>query len=193
MVNGPRIGILALQGDVLEHRLALAQVGAEGVPVRSEEELATVEGLIIPGGESSTIGMLLERYELIEPLRARIAAGMPAYGTCAGLILMAQKVEESNLPRIGCLDIAVRRNAFGRQVDSFETDLNVPAIGAEPFRGIFIRAPIITAAGPEVEVLSEIPAGPVLVRQGRLLGGAFHPELTDDPRLHAYFLRMVTG
>src|SRR5205807_6023780 len=132
----------------------------------TEQDLRALDGLILPGGESSVIGMLLERYELLEPVRERIDAGMPAYGTCAGLILMARDVEGSNLPRIGCLDVTVRRNAFGRQVDSFETDLQVPAIGDPPFRGVFIRAPIVTATGPDVEVLAEIPSGPVLVRQG---------------------------
>jgi 5'-phosphate synthase pdxT subunit len=187
----PRIGVLALQGDVQEHLQALERWGAAALRVRDERDLEGVDGLILPGGESSTIGMLLERYGLMEPVRERIRQGMPAYGTCAGLILMARDIEGSPLPRIGCLDVTVRRNAFGRQVDSFETDLDVPALGEPPFRGVFIRAPIILSVGKEVEVLSAIPQGPVLVRQGPLLGSAFHPELTEDLRLHDYFVRMT--
>jgi 5'-phosphate synthase pdxT subunit len=191
MVRPARIGVLALQGDVQEHVEALRRAGASPSRVRALEELEAIDGLIIPGGESSVVGMLLERYGLMERLRQRVAEDLPVYGTCAGLILMARESEGSDLPRLGCLDVAVRRNAFGRQVDSFETDLAVPAIGPPDFRGVFIRAPIILTVGDAVEVLARIPEGPVLVRQGRMLGGAFHPELTDDLRLHRYFLDMV--
>jgi 5'-phosphate synthase pdxT subunit len=187
----PRLGVLALQGDVQEHLEALERCGTQPVRVRDARDLEGLDGLVIPGGESSVIGMLLERYGLLEPVRERLRTGLPAYGTCAGLILMARDVEESPLPRIGCLDVAVRRNAFGRQVDSFEADLEVPALGEPPFRGVFIRAPIILSVGDGVEVLGRIAEGPVLVRQGPLLASAFHPELTGDLRLHEYFVEMT--
>lgn len=187
----PRIGVLALQGDVLEHMAALERAGAAPFRVRDAEELAAAEGLVIPGGESPVIGMLLQRYGLMDSAREAIRQGLPVFGTCAGLILMARAIEGADPPRLGVLDVCVRRNAFGRQVDSFEADLDVPALGAAPLRGIFIRAPQVVAAGPGVEVLAELPSGPVLVREGSLLGGAFHPELTDDLRVHEYFLRMV--
>ncbi len=193
MAGNPRVGVLALQGDVQEHHTALERAGARPVRVRDPHDLDGVGGLILPGGESSVIGMLMERYGLLEPLRARIDAGLPIYGTCAGLILMARDVLESHLPRLGCLEATILRTAFGRQVDSFETDLEIPVLGGAPFRGVFIRAPQITSVGPGVNVLASIDAGPVLVRQGRLLASAFHPELTDDLRLHDYFLRMVRG
>ncbi|MBI3911764.1 MAG: pyridoxal 5'-phosphate synthase glutaminase subunit PdxT [Armatimonadetes bacterium] len=192
MVTQPRIGVLALQGDVPEHLHALGEAGAQAVAVKTLAGLAAVDGLVIPGGESTTIGMLLERYGLMAPLRERIAAGMPLYGTCAGLILMAREVEGSEQPRLGCMDITVRRNAYGRQVDSFEVDVPAPELGGtNPLRAVFIRAPQITAIGPEVRILAEMPNGPILVRQGSLLGGTFHPEMTEDRRVHAYFRRMV--
>jgi len=187
----PRIGVLGLQGDVPEHFQALEQAGAEPVLVKTAAALESVDGLIVPGGESTTVGMLLERFELMEPLRRRVADGMPLFGTCTGLILMAKEIEGSRQPRIGCMDIAVRRNAYGRQVDSFETELAAPALGEEPVRAVFIRAPQVTRADPGVEILAETEAGPVLVRQGHLLGAAFHPELTPDARIHRLFVRMV--
>ncbi len=187
----PTIGVLALQGDVPEHLRALREAGAEALPVKTREALDQVDGLVIPGGESTTVGMLLERFELMEPLRQRIDAGMPVFGTCTGLILLAREIEGSHQPRIGRMDVSVRRNAFGRQVDSFEVDVPVPEIGQEPVRAVFIRAPRITHAEPQVEVLAETEAGPILVRQGRLLGATFHPELTHDSRVHRLFVEMT--
>jgi len=187
-----RVGILGMQGDVPEHARAVERAGGEAVVVKTVAQLGQVDALIIPGGESTTIGMLLERYGLMEPLRERVAAGMPLFGTCAGLILMAREIEGSEQPRIGCLDAVVRRNAYGRQIDSFETEVPPGELGGEaPVRAVFIRAPQIVSVAPEVKVLLELPEGPILVRQGHLLGGTFHPELTDDPRVHRYFLAMV--
>jgi 5'-phosphate synthase pdxT subunit len=187
----PTIGVLALQGDVREHLHALEGAGAHGVPVKTRKALAEVDGLVIPGGESTTVGMLLERFELMEPLRERIAAGMPVFGTCTGLILMAKEIEGSRQPRIGCMDVAVRRNAYGRQVDSFEAHLPAPALGEEPVTAVFIRAPQVTRVDEGVEVLADSEAGPVLVRQGRMLGATFHPELTGDHRVHRLFVEMT--
>jgi len=189
-ISKPTIGVLALQGDVPEHIKALEEAGANAVPVKTVERLKEVDGLVIPGGESTTVGMLLERFELMEPLRRRVAEGMPLFGTCTGLILMAREIEGSPQPRIGCLDVAVRRNAYGRQVDSFETDVPAPALGEEPLRAVFIRAPQVTRVEPGVEVLAESEAGPILVRQGRMLGATFHPELTGDRRVHSLFVEM---
>jgi pyridoxal 5'-phosphate synthase pdxT subunit len=187
----PTIGVLALQGDVPLHLRALEGAGADAVPVKTLEALERVDGLIIPGGESSTVGMLLERFNLMEPARERIRAGMPVFGTCTGLILLAMDIEESRQPRIGLLDVTVRRNAYGRQVDSFESDIPVAALGDPPVRAVFIRAPRVTRVQPGVEVLGETEAGPVLVRQGNILGAAFHPELTEDRRIHALFVEMA--
>lgn len=187
----PKIGVLDIQGDVPEHVRALEAAGAEAVRVKTREALDAVDGLVIPGGESTTVGMLLERFELMEPLRERIAEGMPLFGTCTGLILMAKEIEGSRQPRIGCLDVAVRRNAYGRQVDSFEADVNVADVAGEPVRAVFIRAPQITRVDPGVEVLAEGEMGPLLVRSGKLLGATFHPEMTDDARIHELFVRMV--
>jgi pyridoxal 5'-phosphate synthase pdxT subunit len=185
------IGVLALQGDVREHVAAVEECGAQAVKVRTVDELNAVDGLIIPGGESSTVGMLLERYGVMEPLRERIESGMPVFGTCTGLILMAREIEGSGQPRIGCMDVAVQRNAYGRQVDSFETTVKAPEVGEEPLRAVFIRAPKISRTGPGVEVLAETEAGPVLVRQNHLLAASFHPELTGDRRVHQLFINMV--
>jgi pyridoxal 5'-phosphate synthase pdxT subunit len=187
----PNIGVLALQGDVREHLAALESCGARAVKVRTVEELKEVDGLIIPGGESSTVGMLLERYGVMEPLRERIEAGLPVFGTCTGLILMAKEIEGSGQPRIGCMDVAVQRNAYGRQVDSFETSVEALALGIEPLRAVFIRAPKISRTGPEVEVLAETEGGPILVRQNHLLAASFHPELTADRRVHRLFIEMT--
>ncbi|MGE3289636.1 MAG: pyridoxal 5'-phosphate synthase glutaminase subunit PdxT [Pseudonocardia sp.] len=198
----PEIGVLALQGDVREHVAALTAAGARAVPVRRAAELHTVDGLVIPGGESTTISRLLVTFELLEPLRARIAAGMPAYGSCAGMILLATEVLDGrpDQEQLGGLDVVVRRNAFGRQVDSFEADLPVDGVGGGPVRAVFIRAPWVEKAGADVEVLATIPdtvdataaAGRIVaVRQGGILATAFHPELTGDGRIHELFARMV--
>jgi pyridoxal 5'-phosphate synthase pdxT subunit len=183
--------VLALQGDVREHLQAVERAGGVGVPVKTREALESVDALIIPGGESTTVGKLLERFELMEPLRRRAEEGMPLFGTCTGLILMAREIVGSEQPRLGLLDVAVERNAFGRQLDSFEADLEIPALGGPPVRAVFIRAPRVTRTGPGVEVLASVPEGAVLVRQGRLLGSAFHPELTDDLRIHEWVVRMA--
>lgn len=187
----PTIGVLALQGDVREHVRALERAGAEAVPVKTRTALEAVDGLIIPGGESSTVGMLLERFDLMQPLQDRVTEGMPLFGTCTGLILMAKEIQGSAQPRIGCMDVSVHRNAYGRQIDSFEAEVPVPALGDEPVRAVFIRAPQITHVEPGVEVLADTESGPILVRQGHLLGATFHPELTDDLRVHQLFIRMI--
>jgi pyridoxal 5'-phosphate synthase pdxT subunit len=187
----PTIGVLALQGDVPEHLRALEESGARAVPVKTREALESVDGLVIPGGESSTVGMLLERFELMQPLRDRIRDGLPVFGTCTGLILLAKEIEGSRQPRIGVMDVTVQRNAYGRQVDSFEVDVQAPEVGTDPVRAVFIRAPRVTQVQDGVEVLAETEAGPVLIRQGRLLGATFHPELTGDRRIHELFVRMA--
>jgi pyridoxal 5'-phosphate synthase pdxT subunit len=176
-----KAGVLALQGDFREHAAMFAQAGATPVLVRTPEELATVDCLAIPGGESTTITKLARRFELVEPIRERAANGMPVFGTCAGMIVMATEVEGGE-PLLGVMDIGVTRNAYGRQVDSFETDVEVVGIG--PVRAVFIRAPQVVRVGPGVEVLAEHAGVPVLVRQGNLLAAAFHPEIAGDPRLH---------
>lgn len=186
-----RIGVLALQGAFAEHCRALEALGCTACEVRRVEELEDLDGLIIPGGESTTIGSLLVKWGLMEALKEKIIAGLPVYGTCAGLILLAKEIAGSAQPRLGVMDIQVLRNGYGRQVDSFEADLDIAVLGPEPFVGVFIRAPIIQEVGPGVEVLAEWEGYPVLVRQGKLLASTFHPELTNDLRLHRYFLQMV--
>lgn len=189
-----RIGVLALQGDVAEHAAMLASVGAEPVPVKRPEQLDGVDGLIIPGGESTTIGKLLRRFDLLAPLQERVRAGWPIYGTCAGMILLANDIEDAgqDQPSIGGMAIGVRRNAFGTQRESFETDLEMPEIGDEPLHAVFIRAPVMTRVGNGVEVLALLEdKRPVAARQGNLLVSAFHPELTDDVRMHRYFREVV--
>lgn len=156
--------------------------------VRTREEISAVDGLIIPGGESTTIGKLLTRFGLLEPIRERIREGMPVFGTCAGAILLAKEIEGSDQDRLGVMDIAVMRNAYGRQIESFEADVDVPSISGDPVRGVFIRAPIITSTGPGVEVLGTFEDHPVVVRQANLLAATFHPELAGDRRLHSIFL-----
>ena len=188
-----KIGVLALQGAVAEHTQMLSALGAEAVPVRLPAELDGLDALIIPGGESTTIGKLLSDYGLIEPIRRLAKKGLPIFGTCAGLVLLAKKVPNLELEPIGMMDIEVKRNAFGRQVDSFEADLKIPALYNGTFHGIFIRAPIIEKVDRSVEVLCQLNGKPVAVKQGKLLGCAFHPELTDDLRLHQYFLNIVSG
>ncbi len=189
-----RVGVLALQGSFAEHAEALRGVGATPVLVRLPAHLEGIDGLIIPGGESTTIGKLLVNAELLEPLRRAVSRGLPVYGTCAGMILLARDIGGRDQPLLGVMDISVRRNAFGRQVDSFEESLSVPSLGDAPFRGVFIRAPLIEKTGPGVSVLAKLADGRVVAaRQGRLLATAFHPELTDDSRVHRYFLDMIEG
>ena len=185
-----KVGVLGLQGDVREHLRALDSVGCASAVVKRADELADVDALIIPGGESTTIGKLLERFELLEPLRERIEEGMPAFGTCAGLILLAREVngDQDHSHRLGSLDVAVRRNAYGRQVDSFEADLDVRGL-EEPVRAVFIRAPVIERVGDSVEVLASVEGSPVLVRQGSLLASSFHPEIAGDDRVHQVFVQ----
>lgn len=188
--NSSYIGVLAMQGAFQKHVAALQRCGVEGREVRTAEEIAGSAGLILPGGESTTIGMLLERFALTDAIRNLAARGAPILGTCAGMILMAKGIVGSDQPRLGFMDIAVRRNAFGRQVDSFETDLEVKGFD-RPVRAVFIRAPYIESVAPQVEVLAEFEGKPVLARQGNFLVAAFHPELTDDPRIHQYFLSLI--
>ena len=187
-----KVGVLGLQGDFREHARALDGAGATPVVVKTPEELAGVDALVMPGGESTTIGKLLDRFELLEPLRERVREGMPLYGTCAGLILMAAEIEgrEDAPHRLGVLDVVVRRNAYGRQVDSFETDLDVAGL-ERPYRAVFIRAPVVERAGEDVEVLASVDGKPVLVRQGTLFASTFHPEMTGDNRVHSMFVGMV--
>ena len=193
----PTIGVLAVQGDVREHLSALEECGASTIRVRRVEELDRCDGLVIPGGESTTIDKLTRTFGLRDPLRARIADGLPVYGSCAGMILLADRILDG--PRdqqtLGGLDITVRRNAFGRQVDSFEADLTVTGIAGAPMRAVFIRAPWVEQAGPEVEVLASVETSgsehPVVVRQGSLLATSFHPEVTGDHRVHALFVDVV--
>ncbi len=187
-----KIGVLGLQGDVREHARALERAGATPVVVRRPDEIASVDGVVLPGGESTTIGKLLDRFELLEPLRRRATAGMPLYGTCAGMILMATEIAgpQAAPHRLAVMDIAVRRNAYGRQVDSFEADLEVAGL-ASPLRAAFIRAPVVERVGPAVEVLAALDDRPVLVRQGHLLASSFHPEMTGDERVHELFVDLA--
>lgn len=198
-----RIGVLGLQGGFPEHEAALRSLGANLTRVRTEQDLAQIDGLLIPGGESTTISLLASQQGLVEPVRACIAAGMPTYGSCAGMIMLADDVLDGrpDRPSFGGIDMSVRRNAFGRQVDSFEAPLEVSSIGSEPFPAVFIRAPWVERIGDGVEVLARLhhqnvddAAGRIVaVRQERLLATSFHPELTGDRRIHEYFLRIVRG
>jgi 5'-phosphate synthase pdxT subunit len=190
----PRVGVLALQGDVREHVRVLTDLGADVTTVRRPAELAAVDGLVLPGGESSVIDKLARSFGMREPVRDAIAAGMPVYGTCAGLILLADRITDGiqGQQTFGGLDVTVRRNAFGSQVDSFEVDLDVPALGEPPVHAVFIRAPLVEEAGDGVERLATLDDGRVVaVRQGSLLGTSFHPEVTGEQRFHALFLDMV--
>ncbi|MEU6412801.1 pyridoxal 5'-phosphate synthase glutaminase subunit PdxT [Microbispora sp. NPDC046933] len=193
MTSAPKIGVLALQGDVREHIRALEESGATATPVRRQEELAAVDALVVPGGESTTMWKLATTFELLEPLRLRIKEGMPAYGSCAGMIMLADRIEGGieGQETLGGIDMVVRRNAFGRQVDSFEADLDFAGRGT--IRAVFIRAPWVESVGPDVKVLGRTEAGDriVAVRQGPLLATSFHPELTGDARVHSYFVEMV--
>ncbi len=198
---GPPVGVLALQGNVAEHLDALRACGADPRPVRRPAELEQVAGLVLPGGESTTLSKLIVAFDLLEPLRERLAAGLPAFGSCAGMILLAREAIDArpDQHQLGALDIVVRRNAFGRQVQSFETDLSVTGVGGGPVRAVFIRAPWVESVGRGVDVLARIPSsvrGPasgkiVAVRQGPVMATAFHPEQTGDARLHDLFLRRV--
>ncbi len=199
------IGALALQGDFREHLRAMERLGARTREVRLPRDLDGLDGLIIPGGESTVMGKLMVAYDLVQPIRDLIARGFPVWGTCAGLILLARETDNAlaGQPLLAAMDVRVCRNAFGAQRESFEAEISVPALGDEPYHAVFIRAPIVERAGPGVEVLARIetglfgaPGDIVAVRQGSLLGTAFHPEVTDDPRFHAYFLdiaRMATA
>ena len=194
----PLIGVLALQGDVREHVRALEAAGARAVAVRRPEELEGLDGVVIPGGESTTIAKLARTFEVLEPLRARIKAGLPAYGSCAGMILLAEDLQDATADQetLGGLDVLVRRNAFGRQVDSFESEVEWAGLPGGPVHAVFIRAPWVERVGPEVEVLARVEGGEadgriVAVRQGNLVATSFHPELTGDDRVHRYFVELV--
>lgn len=188
-----RIGVLALQGDFQKHLEMLSLIdGVDAVAVRLPAEIEPCDGLIIPGGESTTLGKLMTRYGVDEAICRATSRGAAVFGTCAGMILLAKDIESSDQPRLGLMDITVRRNAFGRQVDSFETDLEVSEIGEAPVRAVFIRAPVVTRVGPDAQELARLESGQiVLVRQGNLLASAFHPELTDDFRIHRWFVKMA--
>jgi len=197
-VSTPHIGVLALQGDVREHRAVLEAQGARTSAVRRPEELAGLDGLVLPGGESTTIAKLAHRWGLLEPLRAAVRGGLPAYGSCAGMILLADRLLDApdDQQTIGGLDVTVRRNAFGRQVDSFESQVDVAGVAGGPVHAVFIRAPWVEQAGEGVEVLGRVSGGPadgriVAVRQGSVVATSFHPELTGDTRLHRFFVELV--
>lgn len=188
-----KVGVLALQGAVAEHIRMLSALNTEAIPIRLPSELDTVDALVIPGGESTSISKLLSDYNLMEPIRKLAGQGFPILGTCAGMILIAKKAADLDLEPLGIMDIEVKRNAFGRQADSFEADLNISALGNESFHGIFIRAPVIEKVEPCVEILCQFNGNVVAAKQGKALACAFHPELTDDLRFHRYFLHLITG
>lgn len=202
----PEIGVLALQGDVVDHMRALEAAGARAVPVRRAAELDAVEGLVIPGGESTTMSRLLEVFDLFDPVKKRLEEGMPAFGSCAGMIMLADEVLDGRPDQrsFGVIPMTVRRNAFGRQIDSFETEIGIAGIDGAPFRAVFIRAPWVERVGPGVEVLGRVaesrgesgeePGGRIVaVRAGACLATSFHPEVTPDARVHEYFVEMVRG
>ena len=190
-----RIGVLAVQGAFAEHITTLGKLQVEVMPVRLFQELGELDGLIIPGGESTSIINLMLAYNLMGEIRNLAKSGLPIFGTCAGMILLARKISDSDgVEPLGVMDLTVRRNAFGRQVDSFETELKIPVLGENPFPGIFIRAPVVEYAGSEVEILARLADGNIVAaRQGNLLASAFHPELTNDLRFHQYFLDIIAG
>lgn len=189
-----KVGVLGLQGDFAEHLTTFRTLGADAIDVRRPAQLEDVDALVIPGGESTTIGKLAARYGFVDAIREKAAAGMPVWGTCAGAIFMAREVADHPHPVLGLMDLSIERNAFGRQVASFEADIDVKGLGGDPFHAVFIRAPRITAVGEGVEVLSELEDGAIVAaRQGRLLATSFHPELTGDPRVHQLFLRFAEG
>ena len=192
----PKIAVIAMQGDFEKHLTMLDALGAEGVAARLPQEVADADGVILPGGESTTIGKMLTRYGVDEAIKQAAQLGKPVYGTCAGLILLSREIaagtgERGGQPTLGILDAVVSRNAFGRQVDSFEASLDAPELGPEPLRAVFIRAPYVIQAGPQVQTLAMHDGKIVFVRQGNVLASAFHPELTEDDRVHRYFLSMV--
>ena len=198
MTRTPVVGVLALQGDVREHERALAASGVGTRQVRLPADLEGLDALVVPGGESTTMSNLALRWGLMEPMRELVRAGLPAYGSCAGMIMLADRIEggRPDQQTIGGIDVTVRRNAFGRQVASFEADLDMPVLGDDPVHAVFIRAPWVEAVGASVEVLGRVSSGPaegriVAVRQGHLLATSFHPELTGDVRVHEYFVEMV--
>jgi len=187
------IGVLSLQGDVEEHMDALVALTIEPLGVKTAEDLANVDGLIIPGGESTTVGEMLGRFGLAKPLEKRVASGMPVWGTCMGMIVLAKKVQGSTQPTLGMLSVEVKRNAFGRQIESAEVPLDITGVEGKPFPGVFIRAPWIESAWDDARVLARLDGHGVMVRQKRILGTSFHPELTDDRRVHRYFADMVAA
>lgn len=196
-MSDPRVGVLALQGDTREHLAALREAGAQAITVRRRAELDSVDALVLPGGESTTVSLLLREFGLLEPLRVRLAEGMPAYGSCAGMILLASEILDAGEPgreacALGAIDMTVRRNAFGRQADSFEADVEFQGLDG-PAHAVFIRAPWVERVGSAVEVLARAEAHIVAVRQGPMLATAFHPEVTGDRRVHRLFVDMVTG
>lgn len=185
-----KIGVLALQGAVAEHILSITEAGAEGIAIKRVEQLETIDGLIIPGGESTTIGKLMRKYGFIDAIRHFSESGKPLFGTCAGLIVLAKTIDSGEEAHLGLMDIKVARNAFGRQRESFETELTVKGI-EEPVRAVFIRAPLILEVGEDVDILSTYKEEIVTARQGTMLAASYHPELTNDYRLHQYFVEMV--
>ena len=196
-MSGATVGVLGLQGDTREHLAALTEAGAQASTVRRRSELDAVDALVIPGGESTTMSLLLREFDLLQPLRQRLADGMPAYGSCAGMILLASEILDAGVPgreasALGAIDMTVRRNAFGRQVDSFEGDIDVVGLD-EPVRAVFIRAPWVERVGADVQVLARAGDHIVAVRQGPMMATAFHPEMTGDRRIHRLFVDIVTG
>ena len=189
-----KIGVLAVQGDFVEHRAVLERLGVDAVEVRLPDDLEGVDGLIMPGGESTTFSRMMDLYSLKGPIKKMASENIPIWGTCAGMIMMARELTEDKPIPMGLMDIQVVRNAFGRQTESFEQDLDVPSLGEEAFRGIFIRAPVISSVGEDVDVLTRLGDGrPVAVQERHLLATAFHPELSEDARFHQYFLSLVEG
>ena len=189
-----KVGVLALQGSFIEHISVIQQLGAEASPVRLPNELDSLDGVIIPGGESTSILNLMQSFNFIQPLRELAKGGLPVLGTCAGMICLAKKVSNHDTETLAVMDIVVKRNAFGRQIDSFKAQLAIPALGDKPFPAIFIRAPFIEKADAQVEILARLQSGvAVASKQGKLMATAFHPELTSDFRLHSYFLRIVAS
>jgi 5'-phosphate synthase pdxT subunit len=192
-----RIGVLALQGAFIEHIEVIRKLQAQAIEVRLPQDLNELDGIIIPGGESTTILKLMHIFKLFQPLKEKIQSGFPVLGTCAGMICLAKRIfnsQESYLEPLGVMDIEVKRNAFGRQVDSFETDLLIPVVGEKPYHAVFIRAPLIAEVKPQVRVLARLPDGTIVAaQQGNILVSSFHPELTDDARFHKYFLKIASS
>ena len=189
-----KIGILALQGDFIEHTYIISKLGAHSVAVRQPEQLEGLDGLIIPGGESTTMLKLMHEYNLFQPIKELVYSGLPVMGTCAGIVLLAKKVFNPDMNTLSLMDIEVRRNAFGRQVDSLETIISMPALGDEPFAAVFIRAPLIENSGPDIDIMGRLADGRIVAaRQGNILAFSFHPELSNDSRIHSYFLEITAG